>query len=276
MTSGKFATTVGYERRFNPALRFQDRQSFVRYMNQDQPMRPANIINIVGINQGKRPLTMEEPQAAALSPQEVSGLIDQGHVVVDARSQGMFGAGHIPGAYNIQMDSSEFEQRVGWVTPLDVPMILVLEHDAETQRAMHALAFLGLDQRVEGFLVDGMTAWLNSGRPVETLPQVSVQQLHQFRQSPNGLDMQVLDVRETSEWDAGHIEGAYYMNYKLLREQIESLALTPDDHISVVCAGGLRSSTACSILLMNGYKHVYNTTGGMRAWTAADLPLVYG
>lgn len=243
-------------------------------MTRDQPVRPANIVNIVAINQGKRPLTIDEPQAPGLSPQEVARLIEQEHIVVDARSQGMFGAGHIPGAYNIQLDSPEFEQRVGWVTPLDVPMILVLEHDAEAQRAMHALAFLGLDHRVEGFLVDGVTAWLNSGLPVETLPQLSVQQLHGFLQSRNGIDMQVLDVRETSEWDAGHIEGAHYMNYKQLREQIEQLSLTPDDHISVVCAGGLRSSTACSILMMNGYRHLYNTTGGMGAWTAANLPLV--
>lgn len=272
MTSGKFATTVGYERRFNPALQFSSRQAFVEYMNQDQPVRPANIVNIVAINQGKRPLTMDEPHTAALSPSEVSDLIGEGYLVVDTRSEAAFGSGHIPGAYNIQLSSPEFEQRAGWVTPLDAPMIVVLDNDADAQRVMHALAFLGLDQRVKGFLMGGINNWLNKGLPLRTLPQVSVQQLADHLQ--NDLDMRVLDVRETSEWDAGHIEGAHYMNYKFLREKIDSLALKPDDHVSVLCARGLRSSTACSILLMNGFKHVHNVTGGMSAWAAAGLSML--
>ena len=86
--------------------------------------------------------------------------------------------------------------------------------------------------------------------------------------------MQVLDVRETSEWDAGHIDNAQYMNYKFLSDRIEQLQLQREHHISVLCARGLRSSTACSILLMNGYKHIYNVTGGMSAWSSAGLPMI--
>ena len=64
------------------------------------------------------------------------------------------------------------------------------------------------------------------------------------------------------------------MNYKFLRDRLDELTLTPDDRIVVTCAGGLRSSTACSILLMNGYKHIFNLTGGMSAWAASGLPMV--
>ena len=42
----------------------------------------------------------------------------------------------------------------------------------------------------------------------------------------------------------------------------------------MTCAGGIRSSTACSILQRNGYEHVHNLTGGMAAWKAARLPMV--
>lgn len=272
MTSGKFATTIGYERRFNPALQFSSRDAFIEYMNQDQPIRPANILNIVEINQGKRPLTMDEPQAPALTASEVSELIEAGHIIVDTRSEAAFGAGHIPGAYNIQLNSPEFEQRIGWVTPLDVPLVLVFEDDADVRKALHAMAFVGLDGRVTGYLRGGVKSWLNQGLQLQTIPQMSVQQLN--RNLQNGADMKVLDVRETSEWEAGHIKNAHYMNYKHIRQQIDDLSLTPNDHISVVCAGGLRSSTACSILLMNGYQNVNNVTGGMGAWAAAGLPMV--
>lgn len=272
MTSGKFVTTLGYERRFNPALQFSSRNIFIEYMNQDQPIRPANILNIVEINQGKRPLTIDEPHAPALSTSEVSDLIAAGHLIVDTRSEASFGAGHIPGAYNIQLKSPEFEQRIGWVTPLDVPLVLVFEDDAEVRKALHAMAFVGLDGRAKGYLRGGVKNWLNEGLQLQTIPQMSVQQLNHHLQ--NGADMKVLDVRETSEWEAGHIENAHYMNYKYMRQQIDELSLTPDDHISVVCARGLRSSTACSILLMNGYRNVHNVTGGMGAWAAAGLPMV--
>lgn len=241
-------------------------------MNEDQPVRPANIVNIVAINQGKRPLTMDEPYARPLGAQEVFELMNAGHLVIDTRSEAAFGGGHVPNAYNIQLCSSEFEQRVGWVTPLDVPIILVVDDHAQAQRAMHALGFVGLDQRVKGYLAGGMKAWLNAGLPHKTLPQISVYQLQVHLQ--NGLDMKVLDVRETSEWDAGHIAIAQYMNYKHPPERANALPFEPDDHVAVVCAGGLRSSTACSMLSMKGYKNLYNVTGGMNAWSAAGLPMI--
>lgn len=274
MTSGKFATTVGYEKRYNLSLQFSSKESFIEYMNQDQPARPANIVNIVAINQGKRPLTMDAPRAEMLTAGAVNAMLagDDSLIVVDARSEAAFGAGHIPGAYNIQLSSSEFEQRAGWVTPLDAPMILVLDADSQADEALFKLAFLGLDQRVKGYLGGGMRAWQDEGLPTNTVTQISVHQLQQFLN--NDTQMNVLDVRETSEWDDGHINGAYYMNYKTLRENIDRLPLDRQENISVLCARGLRSSTACSILKMNGYTNIHNVTGGMSAWASARLPMV--
>ena len=77
-------------------------------MNEGQPVRPANILHIVAINQGKAPLTMEEPVAPAYSPQQVQALVEEGCVVVDTRSSCDFGGGHVPGAYNRQVGCAEF------------------------------------------------------------------------------------------------------------------------------------------------------------------------
>ncbi len=270
MKSGKFVTTVGFEKLYNPALQFKDRDAFVEYMNEDQPVRPANIPNVMAINQGRLPLTMDEPRAPCVPVTDLSDLIGAGHIVVDTRSEVAFGSGHIPGSYNVQLASPEFEQRFGWVTPLDAPVILVAESEPDAQRALHALAFLGLDARVKGCVVDGIADWADRDHPLAILPQISVEELDSRLR--NGEGMQVLDVRETSEWDAGHIEGAHYLNYKFLPEQIGQLELDPKDPISVVCGGGLRSSTACSILMQHGFEDLYNTTGGMTAWVAAGLP----
>ena len=241
-------------------------------MNEGQPVRPANILHIIAINQGREPLTMDEPAAPKLSPRQFADLVDEGHAVVDTRSSAAFGSGHIPGAYNLQVSSPEFEQRVGWVVPAELPTLLVADDAAAARRAQHKMAFVGLDHRVEGVLADGMAAWIDAGMAHATLPQLSVHELQGHLQ--NGGDIQTLDVRERDEWDEGHIEGAASMSVKVLADQLEEIGIGPEAPVAVLCEAGIRSSTACSILLRNGYRRVYNVTGGMGAWNAAHLPTV--
>ena len=253
-------------------MQFDDRDAFVAYMTQGQPARPANILEIVAINQGNSPLTMEEPTAPPVSPGEIAELIDDGRAVIDVRSPAAFGEGHIPGAYNIQVCRPEFEQRIGWVVPVESPLLLAVEDASEASQALHKLAFVGLDQRVEGYLEGGMQAWCDAGKAVVGLEQISVQEL--YDQLNNGLGMQAFDVREPSEWATGHIEGAHMMSYKQLPERLDELQLGTDQHLAVVCGSGVRSSTACSVLLREGFENLYNVTGGMTAWAAAGLPMV--
>ncbi len=241
-------------------------------MTEGQPVRPANILHIIAINQGREPLTMDEPAAPSLSPREFAELADDGHAVVDTRSSAAFGSGHIPGAYNLQLSSPEFEQRVGWVVPPELLILLVADDAAAARRAQHKMAFVGLDQRVEGVLAGGMAAWIGAGMAHATLPQLSVLELQGRLQNGDGL--RTLDVRERDEWNDGHIEGAASMSFKILADHLDEIGIAPEDPVAVLCAGGIRSSAACSILLRNGYKRVHNVTGGMGAWNAANLPTV--
>jgi hydroxyacylglutathione hydrolase len=246
-------------------------------MQDEQPVKPANILNIVATNQGIRPLTAEIPVAKALSPQQVEDLMEEGHVLVDARSSAEFGAGHIPGAYNVQMASSEFEQRVGWVTPDNSTIILVTDSTEDAQLCIYNMAFIALDSNVAGFLDGGIDSWMGAGKPVETIRQIDVFSL-QNDLSTNGL--QVLDVREDDEWDEGHIDTATFMAYTSLVPQldipakIDKLPWSPDQYIAVTCATGKRSSTAISILRRHGFKHLYNVTGGMEAWENAGFKMI--
>lgn len=272
MTSGKFVTSLGYERLYNNALSLEKRESFINYMNQGQPVRPANINNIIAINQGRRPLTMDSPQAKPLKVSAVQKLMSAGHVVIDTRSTAAFCAGHIPDALNIQLAESEFEQRVGWIAAADHPLILITDSAAEAERAANALAFLGLDQQLAGCLEGGISAWIDAGLPYVTLPQITVHQLEARLNQTSGV--QLLDVRDSSEWDDGHIVAAVYMNYKELPAQLPDLALDKQLPTAVICGGGVRSSIACSILLRNGFQDVLNVTGGMGAWSAAGKSMV--
>jgi hydroxyacylglutathione hydrolase len=272
---------VGYERRYNDALRIKKRERFVAYMQDDQPVKPANILNIVAINQGKRPLTPYSPTLTTqpLTVPQVEELMASGHALVDARESADYGAGHIPGAYNVQLSSSEFEQRVGWVVPDNTPIILVAETAESAQTALYKMAFIGLDQSVVGYLEGGVAAWMAAGKPLQTVPQIDVHSLR-HRLSRNGL--RVLDVRGQDEWDDGHIEGAHRMRYTDMAPQldvpaqIDKLPFDRDDPIAVTCATGMRSSTAISMLLRHGFTNLHNVQGGMTAWEQAGFPMLDG
>lgn len=246
-------------------------------MQDDQPLKPANILNIVATNQGKLPLTRHIPKAAPLTADKVAELIEQGHLVIDGRSSAEFGAGHIPGSINVQLASDEFEQRVGWMTPDDAPLILLMNSDEEAQEAIYKMAFIALDSRVTGYLVGGLEAWMEAGNHTECVPQMAVHDLH-HKLSVNGL--QVLDVRDAEEWDEGHIEDAHFLPYTRMVEQLTSpaqldtLKLEKDQHVAVTCATGKRSSTAISIMKREGFEHLYNVTGGMEAWEAAGFAML--
>ena len=248
-------------------------------MTDAQPLKPANVHNIVAINQGRKPLTMAMPRAAALSAETVASMVADGAIVVDGRSSAEFGAGHIKGAYNVQLASGEFEQRVGWVTPDNAPLILVAGNAAQAQDAIYRMAFVGLDSQVQGFLDGGMVAWMGAGLPIVTVPQMDVHTLH-HRLSTNGL--YVVDSRGEEEWDEGHIAEAHFMPFTHMAPQptfdskLPSLPVPLDASVAVTCATGKRSSTAISMMLRHGYQHVYNVTGGMEAWKDAKLPTVDG
>jgi len=247
-------------------------------MQDDQPVKPANILNIVASNQGKFPVVASNaPTAPSLAPAQVQELMDSGTYVVDTRSPAEYGAGHIPGSINIQMSSGEFEQRVGWILPDNSRIILVTDTAAEAHKCMYNMAFIAMADFVDGYLEDGIDQWLEAGMPTETVSQLSIQRL----QVRLGEGIQLLDVRdETDEWDEGHIRGAQSMSYTSLVPQldiparIDELSFDKSHPLAVICATGQRSSTAVGVLRRHGYAKLYNVTGGMEAWENADHEMV--
>jgi hydroxyacylglutathione hydrolase len=241
-------------------------------MTAGQPARPANLANIVAINQGRRPLTMGEPTAPPLDAASVAAHLDRGGLVVDTRSTAAVCEGTVPGAYHVHLTNAEFEQRIGWITPPDVPMVLILGRDADAPAALRSLAFLGLDARVCGYLAGGIAAWSQAGYPVERLAQISPQDLH--ARLGAGPAIHVLDVRDARGWDDGHIDGAVNLNFRQLPARAAEVPFAKTSSIAVVCDGGSASATAASILRRHGFRQVLNVAGGLKAWKAAGLPVV--
>jgi rhodanese-related sulfurtransferase len=83
-----------------------------------------------------------------------------------------------------------------------------------------------------------------------------------------GEPFELVDVREDSEWDAGHIRGARHLGRGILERDIEKAI--PDTHAEIVlyCGGGFRSALAADNLRQMGYTRVLSMAGGFRDWLA--------
>jgi rhodanese-related sulfurtransferase len=83
----------------------------------------------------------------------------------------------------------------------------------------------------------------------------------------------VLDVREQSEYDAGHVLNSKLIPLGKLKERMGELEKYKDQPIVVLCRSGNRSGTACFLLGKNGFTQAYNLAGGVHVWQKNNLPL---
>lgn len=83
----------------------------------------------------------------------------------------------------------------------------------------------------------------------------------------------LIDVREESEWDAGHARGAMHLSKGLIERDIERTIPEKGREIILYCGGGYRSVLATRSLQEMGYSNVWSLSGGWRAWEAGGAPV---
>ncbi|MGC9941941.1 MAG: rhodanese-like domain-containing protein [Verrucomicrobiota bacterium] len=83
----------------------------------------------------------------------------------------------------------------------------------------------------------------------------------------------LVDVREDSEWDAGHAVEAVHIGKGVLERDLERTIPDPNTEIIMYCGGGYRSILACDIAQKMGYRSVHSLIGGYKAMKQADWPM---
>jgi rhodanese-related sulfurtransferase len=83
----------------------------------------------------------------------------------------------------------------------------------------------------------------------------------------------LLDVREDSEWQAGHAEQAQHLGKGILERDLEQRFPDPDTEIIMYCGGGFRSALACDAAQRMGYRNVASLIGGYKGLAAAGWPM---
>lgn len=84
----------------------------------------------------------------------------------------------------------------------------------------------------------------------------------------------LVDVREESEWAAGHLPRAVHLGKGIIERDIEQAIPDTNAEIIVYCGGGFRSALTAETLMKMGYQNVISMDGGFRAWREAGYPVV--
>jgi hydroxyacylglutathione hydrolase len=255
-------STVGYERRTNWAMAIDEEEAFVAQVLLGQPEPPKYFGVMKRINRDGPALLGRIPTPERISERRLATLLAERAVVVDARSTAAYATGFIPGTVNLPLGRS-FATYAGSLLPYDQDIYLLVDGGpAAVEQAVRVLISIGLD-RVAGYLgPEVIDIWRTAGHPVDSVEQVSVEDLSAGR---NG--RLVVDVRGEAEWQAGHLKDSILVP---LPELPDRLADIPSGRqLVVLCQTGSRSAVAASYLRSRGWSRASNLAGGIAGWINA-------
>lgn len=240
-------TTLGYEKVNNWAFKLEEKEAFKEELLADQPEPPSYFSEMKVINKTAIPQAFD-PRIHPLRGNELTDLI------IDLRPKEVYQAGHIRGSINIPSDSS-FSSYAGWFVDYGSELTLVgSKHEAD--EAARQLQQIGFD-KVKGYLPEHLISEPVSSR---TISSDDFLKLHAQQ------DLAILDVRNKTEWDEGHLQGARHKLFGKLLD--ESLPFDKNTSLFIHCESGVRSAIAIGALEKKGFSDVININGGYAALTA--------
>jgi hydroxyacylglutathione hydrolase len=240
-------TTVGYERRFNPALALAgDDDAFVRAILSGQGEPPLYFGRMKRLNRDDPPRLKALPMPRAMDVPD-----PRRTAVLDTRSREEFDAAHLPGSLTAPFGAALCVVAGSYVKP-EEPVHLIVD-DTRLDRTVRALVRIGID-RIEGWTSPARLAQMPGLAP---FPRVGADALAAL---PAGTV--VLDVRSEEEFRGGHLDGALNIPHTRLLERLVHVPVGRP--VLVHCQAGSRSVLAAAMLRRAGYDAV-DVGGGMAA-----------
>jgi hydroxyacylglutathione hydrolase len=253
--SGHRWTTIGDERRRNPLLQVPDEDTFVRAVLGGLGSYPPYFLRLRERNRLGPEVFGAIPHLAALTAGQVEALRHGESRVVDVRSVAQYADGHLPGSLANTL-RPQFASWLGWL--LDDPSLpIVFVTDAHTDRRelVRQCVNIGYENLAGEITFD---TWRTAGGDVATTQLVGADELD---------DRHVLDVRQASEFAAGHVPHAHHVELGALPRSTSEVT---DGPLVVMCGHGERAATAASVLEAAGRLDVAVLEGGPGDWAAAS------
>ncbi|HJS20206.1 MAG TPA: MBL fold metallo-hydrolase [Anaerolineales bacterium] len=273
---GKFiramrSTSLGFERKYNPALAPRERTDFIDFAVSDLPEQPGSHKRIKALNRAG-PQALGEVHDRPLTLQQALPSIQQGAVILDTREKEVYAKAHLPGSIHLEA-TPQLSNQIGFVVPTDASILLVLTQPSQYREVFYNLLRVGYDG-VIGYLAESLETWTEMGLPtasgaVQDIEPKELNELMQMTHTAGSLF--ILDVREPWEFRRGHIPEAVLIPLGELSSHLGEL--DPEQPTAVICARGNRSQPAAAFLEQKGFRKVYNVLGGTNAWKKQGLEL---
>jgi hydroxyacylglutathione hydrolase len=249
------SSTVGYEKVRNWAFQFaSDEGGFVDYLLDGQPEPPKYFAMMKHLNKVDRPLLVEVPKHTKLGKDQFLSAYKDGLKVIDTRNKVDFAKGFLPNSINIQGNNS-FSTWAGWLLNYQEQFVLVAE-ETQMDDLTRKLMRIGLDN-IYGFIDD-----VNDlGVELQTADVIDIEE---FKSLVGKDDVQVVDVRNTTEYSAGHVNGADHVFVGALSDNLDKIS--KDKQVVIHCQSGDRAAIAYSVLRKNGFENIKNYSGGIKEW----------
>ena len=263
------SSTIGAQLASNPMLSPMSRERFVREALDGLPPAPAYFAHDARLNRARRAL-LEELLEHAVQERDLDEALDcirSGGVLLDVRSSDEWARGHVAGSIQLGLDG----RYASWAGALLDPtsrVLLACDAGREREAAIRLLR-VGFE-RVDGVLRVDPASWAARG-VMRSIARVDPAEARAIAEGP---DAAVLDVRAGGEREAVRIPGSSHIPLPELAARWREL--DPSRRWVVHCAGGWRSTIACSLLESRGFHALVDVRGGMGAWVAAGLPCAGG
>ena len=264
------STTLGYEKLFNVDVAQEDEEAFVAGVLAGQPEPPLYFAHMKRINRDGPPVLGALPHPPRLADDALPGFLAAGGVVLDARPGTEFAHRHVPGTLSVPLGRS-FTTYVGSVLPFDTPFAVIAPASGEPamQRAARDLTLIGFDRLAGRFPAAAVEAAIAAGH-AGAIPDVAPEELDALRLA----GAEVIDVRNSSEYAAGHLPGAVNLPLGRLAERLDEL---PAGRPLVVhCQTGGRAWVGAALMRLRGAGDVRHLAGDYAGWVRAGRPTEKG
>ena len=196
---------------------------------------------------------------------EALNLADNGKArIIDVRGPREFGLGHPPGSISLPYSARGLASRLGILISNEKPLIILANEQDQLQGAAEQLASSPF-QLAAAIDIDNVSSKLGEILSAK-VDELSVSNLI-------GGEYTILDVREQIEWEMGYIPQSILISLGDLNDRIDELKT--HSKIAVICEAGIRSSSAVSVLLANGFTNVFDVPGGTAECRAENVSLEY-
>lgn len=234
-------STLGYERQNNWVFKYDDKEAFITELTSDQPEPPNYFAHMKKVNkEGLPEFNVKEVEVA--TPETLPGQ------VFDLRSKEIFKQGFMKGSINVTYNE-KFLQFAGWYVNYNEPMT-VIANPEDSQSIQEDLASIGFDNLQLIVPADQADKYFNDSYE-NISPEILVQNI-------DGIN--ILDVRSSSEYNAGKLESAANIHFGKL--QNAEIPFSKEDKIYVHCQSGVRSAIAMSVLKARGFDDLINVERG--------------